>query len=301
MNTPRYSKALGVFFAVIAAIGFSGKAVLVKLAYLDGIDAISLLALRMLFSVPIFLLAAAWSNRRSTSHLNRKDWLLIIVLGILGYYLSSLFDFMGLAYISAGLERLILFLYPTMVLLLSALFFRRRIHAYQVVAIALCYSGILLAYLHEGALNSSNPALGAFLVFLGSLTYAGYLIGTGEMIHRIGAMRFTAYAMLVASIATLAQFALTHNALDLIDQTPRVYMLSVLMAVFSTILPVFLLSAGIKSIGAGNAAMIGSIGPIATIAMAAYFLGEPVTLFQILGSALVLIGVLWISVNARKG
>ncbi len=291
---------LGAGFALFAAIGFSGKAILVKLAYQSGVDAVTLLALRMVFSAPVFMAVALWS--RTQHHVNRierRDWAAIIGLGLLGYYISSLLDFSGLAYISAGLERLVLFLYPTMVVLLSAILFKRTISRHEYFALVLSYAGIALVFLHDVSTTQKGIALGALFVFGSTLTYSFYLIGAGQLITRIGAIRFTAYAMLVASAATLIQFALTHPA-STIHQPIRVYELSLAMAVFSTVLPVFMLSAGIRLIGSGHTSLIGSIGPVSTIFMAQYFLGEPVSMLQIIGSSLVLAGVLSVSVGAAN-
>lgn len=291
---------LGTGFALLAAVGFSGKAILVKLAYRDGVDAVTLLALRMLFSVPVFLAAALWSSTRD--HLNRierRDWGGIIGLGLLGYYLSSLLDFSGLAYISAGLERLVLFLYPTMVVVLSAMLFKRPIRRREVIALFLSYAGIALVFLHDFGTTPKGIVVGVMFVFGSTLTYSVYLIGAGQVIARVGAIRFTAYAMLIASVATLIQFLLTHPV-AMIHQPARVYELSLAMAVFSTVLPVFMLSAGIRLIGSGRTSLIGSIGPVSTIFMAQYFLGEPVSTLQISGSFLVLAGVLSVSDGSVK-
>lgn len=297
-STDRHA-LLGAGYAFIAAIGFSGKAILVKLAYRHGIDAVTLLTLRMAFSVPIFLAAALWSVSRGHARpVAARDWGAIVLLGLLGYYLSSLLDFMGLSYISAGLERLVLFLYPTMVVLLSALFYRRAVKRREWIALALGYSGIALVFLHDVGGAQKGIVLGTLLVFGSTLTYSTYLIGTGHIVARVGAVRFTAYAMLVASTATLLQFGLTHPLAGIRQPMP-VYQLSLAMAVFSTVLPVFLLSAAIRTIGSGHASLIGSVGPVSTIFMAAWFLGEPVSSLQIAGSALVLAGVL--SVSARAG
>ena len=300
ISSPTDRRALlGAGFAFFAAIGFSGKAILVKLAYRYGVDAVTLLALRMAFAVPIFLAAALWSGRRGQAKpVERRDWGAILLLGLAGYYLASLFDFMGLSYISAGLERLVLFLYPTMVVILSALLYRRAIRRHEWLALALSYAGIALVFLHDVGGPQQGVVLGTLLVFASTLTYSMYLIGTGHVVARVGAMRFTAYAMLVASGATLLQFGLSHP-LAAIRQPLPVYGLGLAMALFSTVLPVFMLSAGIRLIGSGHVSLIGSVGPVATIFMAAWFLGEPVSAMQIAGSALVLAGVL--SVGARAG
>lgn len=292
--------ALGILLAALAAIGFSAKAILVKLAYVDAVDPITLLALRMLFSAPFFLAVAVWRrNDDDAQPLAGKDYGAILVLGLVGYYLSSLFDFMGLQYISAGLERLILFLYPTLVVILSALFLQRPFGRREIGALALSYAGIALVLMHDLKLQGGDELmLGAALVFASTLTYASYLVGIGAVVARLGVMRLTAWAMLVASAATLLQFALTHPWSALVLPA-RVYGLAVAMAVFSTVLPVFMLSASIRLIGAGHTALVGSIGPVATIFMAYLFLGEPVSAQQIAGAALVLAGVLVISVWKR--
>lgn len=295
----RGDAAIGIAFALLAAIGFSSKAILVKLAYQSQVDAVTLLALRMLFSVPVFAGIAVWAAYRHATPLTRHDRLLVLALGLLGYYLSSLLDFLGLQYISAGLERLILFLYPTMTVILLALLHRKAISRKIKLALALSYAGIGLVFMHDASLQGEGVALGATLVFLSTLSYSLYLVGAGHAIQRIGTMRFTAYAMIVACIACVLHFVLTHP-LAALDLPPRVYGLSLAMAAFSTVLPVFMLSYAIRHIGSGNASLIGSIGPVSTIAMAYLFLGEHISPLQIVGSALVLTGVLIVSLNSRK-
>lgn len=289
----------GVVFALLAAIGFSGKAILIKLAYRHGVDAVTLLAVRMAFSVPFFIGIALWSAWKHAAPLNRHDRMLVLVLGLIGYYLSSLLDFLGLQYISAGLERLILFLYPTLTVVLSALIYKRAISRKTVAAIVLSYAGIMLVFLHDISVTHGGAVLlGALLVFGSTLSYSTYLVGAGHAIARIGASRFTAYAMVVACAASLLQFALTHP-LDALQLPQRVYELSAAMALFSTVLPVFLLSYAIRRIGCGHASLIGSIGPVSTIYMAYVFLGEGLAWLQIAGSLLVLVGVLIISVGGK--
>jgi len=283
---------IGYGMAVLAAVGFSAKAILVKLAYVEPVDAVTLLALRMLFSAPFFLLVAirhAW--QKNLSPLRGKDYLLLLLLGVSGYYLSSLFDFIGLQYISAGLERLILFLYPTFVVLLSALFLGKPFGRKEIIALLLSYSGIAAVFYDQLGIQSANLWLGAGFVFGSTLTYSFYLIGAGQAIARIGVSRFTAYAMLVACVATLLQFVLTHP-LQLLHTSMRVYQLSLLMAIFSTVLPVFMLSAAIRLIGSSHTSLVGSIGPVATLFMATVILDEHLTVLQIGGAALVMTGVL---------
>jgi drug/metabolite transporter (DMT)-like permease len=290
---------LGVVFALLAAIGFSAKAILVKLAYLDSVDAVTLLALRMVFSVPFFIGVAIWVKQNHAAPLNIHDRLLVLGLGLIGYYCSSLLDFLGLQYISAGLERLILFLYPTMTVILSALLYKLAIGRKVIAAMALCYAGIALVFLHDVGVKEGGVVLGASLVFGSTMSYSIYLVGAGHAIARIGAMRFTAYAMVVASAACLLQFFVM-RPLSALDLPLRVYELSIAMAIFSTVLPVFMLSFAIRRIGSGSASLIGTIGPVSTIYMAYLILGESISRLQIAGSSLVLVGVLIISLNSKK-
>lgn len=286
-------------FALVAAIGFSAKAILVKLAYIDSVDAITLLALRMAFSLPFFLVVAAKANRNKHSQaLTARDKLAVIGLGLIGYYLASYLDFLGLQYISAGLERLILFLYPTMVVIISALVFKHKIGRTAWFALLISYAGIALVFMHDMNVLQHDALSGSVLVFASALAYAVYLVGAGHTIARIGATRFTAYVMTVACIACLLQFAVTHSIAAL-NLPFRVYGLSIAMAVFSTVLPAFLLAAAMRRIGSVHTSMIGSIGPVSTILLAYVFLGERMSLEQITGSILVLAGVLMISLKQR--
>lgn len=293
-------KLAGVMFALVAAIGFSAKAVLVKLAYIEQVDPITLLALRMAFSLPFFLLAA-WVANRHQSHtpMTRSDWWAVTVFGFTGYYLASFLDFLGLQYISAGLERLILFLYPTMVVLISAIWFRQRIGRRIVLALVLSYLGIAFAYVHDMQIQAQGVLLGAALVFASALAYAIYLIGAGHTIARIGSTRFTAYAMTVACVAALLQFAVMNPLSDLTQPT-QVYALSLSMAIFSTVMPAFILAAAIRRIGSMRTSIIGSVGPVSTIYLAYVFLGEAVSMVQIVGSLLVLAGVLMIGLKKTE-
>lgn len=289
----------GVLFALVAAIGFSAKAVLVKLAYIEGVGPVTLLALRMAFSLPFFLLAAWVANRHQRHQaMTPRDWWAVVIFGFTGYYLASFLDFLGLQYISAGLERLILFLYPTMVVVISAIWFRHRISKRILAALVLSYLGIAFAYMHDMQVQEQGLLLGSALVFASALAYAIYLIGAGHTIARIGSTRFTAYAMTVACVAAFLQFLLTQPFSDL-EQSSRVYWLSMGMALFSTVLPAFILAAAIRRIGSMQTSVIGSIGPVSTIYLAYVFLGEAMSAMQIMGSLLVLAGVLMISLKKR--
>jgi drug/metabolite transporter (DMT)-like permease len=280
----------GLLLVIIAAVAFSAKAIFVKLAYRYGVDAVTLLMLRMAFALPFFLLIALREEMRAGIRLGRGQVATVIGLGLIGYYLASLFDFLGLQHISAGLERMILFAYPTLTVLLALLLFGHRPARHTPLALLLSYAGIALAVVHEVHLSEGGVALGTALVFASAVAYALYLAGSGHMIGQLGTARFTAHAMVVSSLAVIVQFLLTRN-IGLAVQPAPVYTLALAMAVVSTVLPAFLMSAGIRRIGAGPAAMAASVGPASTIVLAALFLGEPVTALQLAGLVLVLAGV----------
>jgi len=285
----------------VAAIAFSGKGVIIKLAYRYGVDAVTLLALRLLFSAPFFVLLGWWAARgKDVQPLSPRDRWMIVGLGLVGYYLASYFDFLGLQYVTAALERLLLFVHPTFVVLFSALLFARRITGRDVFAIAVSYLGIALAFGHDVATQPGNVVLGSFWVLMSALFYAAYLIGSGRIVHRVGTLRFATYAGLVSSVAVVAQFLMMRDAHLLVSQAMPVYWLSLLMAVVSTVLPIVLTMEGIRRVGASHASIVASVGPLATIALGAIFLGEPVTWYQIVGAALVLTGVLAISLAKAK-
>ncbi|MEE7625857.1 DMT family transporter [Methylobacter sp. Wu8] len=293
---------IGCLFVLLGALGFSAKAVLIKLAYAYShqLDAITLMVLRMAISLPFFLAVALWSANDSTQtndaqRLNRLDWLMIFGLGILGYYVASLLDFAGLQYISAGLERLILFLYPTFVVLFTAAIQRRAINRHQALALALSYAGMILVFVDNMAvMTSSGLLLGSSLILCSAIAFAFFLMGSGMMVKRIGSTRFTAYSMTVACLATGLHFVIQHGV-ELLNLPDSVYWLALIMAIFSTVLPAFLMNAGIRRIGAGSASIISSIGPIGTLALAFLLLGETLTIAQLAGTALVLIGVYVVS------
>lgn len=293
---------IGCLFVLLGALGFSAKAVLIKLAYgySHQLDAITLMVLRMAISLPFFLAAALWSANASTEaenaqRLNRQDWLMIFGLGLLGYYIASLLDFLGLQYISAGLERLIIFLYPTFVVLFSAAIQRRAINRHQALALVLSYAGMILVFVeNRAAMASSGLLLGSVLVLCSAIAFAFFLMGSGMMVKRIGSTRFTAYSMTVACLATGLHFVVQHGV-KVLNLPDSVYWLALIMAVFSTVLPAFLMNAGIRRIGAGSASIISSIGPIGTLALAFLLLGETLTSAQLAGTALVLIGVYVVS------
>ena len=285
---------LGIWLAVIASAGFSLKAILAKLAYPHGVDPVTLVALRMLLAAPVFVVVA-WREARRGAPLSARDWATVSVLGLFGYYGASMLDFYGLLYISAGLERLVLFTYPTLTLLIGWLAQGRRISRREIVASLLCYGGIALAVVHDIEVSgeAATIALGCALVFGSSLSFAIYLTGAAAPIRKLGATRFSALATLVSTVAVSLHFVAL-RPLDALAQPAPVLWLAVAMALFSTVLPVFLQSAAIRRMGAQTAALVGSTGPVITVFLAWWMLAEPVSALQIAGTVLVIAGVLWV-------
>jgi len=294
---------VGPLFAVAGVLGFSFKAILIKLAYAWApVDPVALLTLRMLYSAPFFVAIAWWSGRsKSAKPISMRDWRLLLALGFVGYYLSSLLDFLGLQYVSASLERLVLFLYPTIVLLLSALFLSQPVTRRAVGALVLSYTGIALAVWHDVRITGdpSSIALGSALVFGGALGYAIYLVAAGGIIARLGSSRFIAWAMLASAFFVLLQFALT-RPLSALRLPMSVQAITVAMAVFCTVLPTWMIAEAVRRIGASTSSLIGSLGPLFTIGFGALLLDEPVNLLQLIGVVLVLSGVVLVSRAPRS-
>jgi drug/metabolite transporter (DMT)-like permease len=302
-TTPARVSLVGPAFAVIGILGFSFKAILIKLAYeWAPIDPVTLLALRMIYSAPFFALMAWWASKSSnTEPMRRADWLALLWLGFIGYYLASLLDFMGLQYITASLERLVLFLYPTMVVLLSVALLRKRVGGRIWVALLLSYAGILLVFEHDLRFVSDAQGfwLGTALVFAGAFCYALYLIGAGPVITRLGSIRFIAWAMLTSAVFVIVQFLLT-RPLAALAAPASIQLLSLVMALFSTVLPTFLVAEAIKRIGANRTSLVGSLGPVFTIGLGWWILGEAVHWIQLLGAALVLSGVTLVTMKPAE-
>ncbi len=275
------------------SIAFSGKAIIVKLAYRYGVDAVTLIMYRMLFALPLFVLMAWWSGR-GRPPLTRRDWLGVVWLGFTGYYLASFLDFLGLQSITASLERLILYLNPTLVLLLGWALYGRRIAYRQMVAMAVSYGGVVLVFGHEVKLEGIDAALGALFVFLSAVSYAVYLTYSGEMVHRLGALRLAGLATSVACLLCIAQFALL-RPMAAAQVAPEVIWLSLLNATVCTALPVLMVMMAIERIGAGLTAQTGMIGPMSTILMGVVILDEPFNGWIIAGTVLVVGGVYWVS------
>ena len=290
VQTQQKNMQIGFLLATGAALGFSVKAIFVKLAYEYDVDAITMLMFRMMFALPFFVVIAWVEERKTTKRISRKDFISITLLGLVGYYLSSVLDFMGLMYISAGLERLILFLFPTMVVFISAVYLGKRIQKEAYIALALSYAGIVLAMVNDVQISGEHVVLGSVLVFIATITYSIFLVGSGEIIPKVGARRFAAYAMIISCVAVFIQFGFTRDLINF-DQPVAVYGYGFAMAIFSTVLPAFMLAAAMHRIGASKTSIVGGLGPVVTIGLAAIFLSEPLTLMQLLGAALVIAGV----------
>jgi len=293
---------VGPLCAIIGVLGFSFKAILVKLAYVHGfVDATSLLALRMIYSAPLFAVMAWWAGRQPGARpLEPRDWLALACLGFIGYYFSSLLDFVGLQYIGVSLERLILFIYPTIVVVLSALFLRRPITRRAIAALVLSYGGIALAFVHDVRVTGdrSGTLLGGALVFASAFTYATYIVGSTRFIARLGSLRFVAFAMLVSTSFIVVQFAFTRPLAALAAPAP-IHWISLAMALFSTVLPTWLMAEAIRRLGPNTASLIGSLGPVFTIGLGVLILDEQINALQMVGAALVLAGVALVTLKPR--
>lgn len=299
-TTSRRLLASGLLLAAVGAIAASGKAVIVKLAYRHGADATTLLALRMLVALPFFVAMGAWAARRAQP-LSRGDLWRVAVLGFSGYYLSSYLDFLGLQYISATLERLILYLSPTLVVLIALVVLRQRPTRLQVAALLVSYLGVLLAFGHDIQLEGRRTLIGSALVFASALSYAVYLFGSGQAVARIGAVRLTAYASTVACALCIGQYLLLQPLAALGQQPAPVYWLSLLNGTVCTVLPVLAIMVGVKRIGSSLAAQVSMLGPVSTIVLSVWLLDEPMGPWQSAGTVLVLLGVLLVGSGvARK-
>ena len=283
----------GLAIAIGGAVLFSTKAIVAKLLYRYQLDAVTVIAFRMLFSLPVFAAVAFW-KMRTEAPLSVADRWRLVGLGLIGYYVSSFLDFLGLQYITVGLERLILFLTPTFVLLITAIFLKRRISGWEWLALALSYCGIVLVFVHDLGGGAGDAVTGSLLVLASAIAYAIYLLGSGELVRRIGSLRLVSYAMCVSSAACIAQFFVLRPAALLI-QPAQVYGLSLVNGVFCTILPVFMTMVAVQRIGATTASQAGMIGPVSTLFLGALVLGEPITAVQLGGTGLVFAGIYLLS------
>lgn len=302
-RSARIDAWLGPAYAVLGVLGFSFKAILIKLAYAWApVDPVALLTLRMVYSAPFFIVMAWWAGRApAAAPIAARDWRLLVGLGFVGYYVSSLLDFLGLQYVTASLERLVLFLYPTIVVVLSALFLAQPVTRRAGAALALSYAGIALAVWHDVRITGdpSAIALGSALVFGGALGYAIYLVAAGGVIARLGSSRFIAWAMLASTVFIVIQFLATRPLSEL-ALPGSIHALAIAMALFCTVLPTWMIAESVRRIGASTASLVGSLGPVFTIGFGAMLLGEPVNLVQLVGVAFVLAGVMLVSRHAVK-
>jgi drug/metabolite transporter (DMT)-like permease len=284
----------GLLLALCGSIAFSGKAIIVKLAYRYGVDAVTLIMFRMLFAFPVFALMAWWASRGKAA-LAWRDWLGVLWLGFTGYYLASFLDFAGLAYISASLERLILYLNPTLVMLLGFVLYKRRVLARQLAGTAISYCGVVLVFGHEltlqGVSQRADTAWGALLIFLSAVSYAVYLVYSGEMVKRLGALRLVGLVSTVACVLCILQFVLLRPLSAAQAVSPEVIWLSLLNATLCTVAPVLMVMMAIERIGASMAAQTGMVGPMSTILMGVLILGEPFTAWVGAGTVLVIAGI----------
>lgn len=292
---------IGLLLAVAGVLAFSMRPVVIKAAYTFGVDAVTLILLRMVFSLPFFLGMAAWSGwRGGRARLSGRDWALTLGLGVLGYYVASFLDFLGLQYVSAGVGRLLLFLYPTVVVVLSALFLGKRIGVREVVSLAVSYAGVVLVVSSELVAGGGAAfGWGAALVFGSAVCYAVYLVVGSRVVERVGSLRFTAYAMTAASVCSIVQF-LALRPLSALRLPVEVYGLSAIMAVFCTVLPVFMTAEALRRVGANSVALVGALGPVSAAGLGYLALGEQVTWAQMGGALLVVLGVMVISLKDRR-
>ncbi len=283
----------GLAMALAGSVLFSAKAIVVKLLYRHQVDPMTVLALRMLFSLPFFIIIALYQMRGAQALAAADRWRLVL-LGLLGYYLSSYLDFIGLLYISAGLERLILFLTPSFVMLLSVFLLKKRVSKTEWLALLICYLGTVLVFIHDAQSGDRNVLLGGAFVLASAVFYGMYLLFSGELVQRVGTTRLVSYVMCVSGAAAVGQFLLLRPLALLVPSVP-VFWLSLVNAVLCTVLPVFLVMMGIARIGAPAASLAGMIGPVSTLFLAAVILQEPITAIQLAGTALVLAGIYLLS------
>jgi drug/metabolite transporter (DMT)-like permease len=295
-ESPHPHRLQGLLLAGVGAIAFSGKAIIVKLSYRYGVDAVTVLLYRMLFAFPLFISLLWWAGRGKPP-LTRRDWGLLSALGFSGYYLASFLDFWGLQYISANLERLILYLNPTIVLAVSALAFKLKVKPRQWIALAVSYLGVLVVFGHDISLEGDHVVFGSLLVLACAVSYSLYLIYSGQVVKRLGPLRITGAATSVACVLCIAQFFVLRSPAEM-AVAPEVLWLAALNATFCTFLPVVLIMIAIDRVGAPFVSQVGIIGPVSTIMLSMLFLGEPFTVWVAAGTTLVLFGV-WLLTRWR--
>jgi drug/metabolite transporter (DMT)-like permease len=298
-------RAWGLLLALGGVVGFGFRPVFVKLCYsVEAVSPVTLLFLRMLVSLPFFAAVAwwlGWKDAQSSAKraaLTPREWAAVAGLAFVGYYLASFLDFIGLQYVGAGVGRLILFMYPTIVVVISAVVLGKRITRRELIALAITYGGVALVFSGQLDKTSENFWLGALLVMLSAVTFSVYLVGSGEVVLRLGSIRFTAYATAAASVYCIVQF-LALRPLSALVLPSRVYLLALCMALFSTVMPVFMMAEALRRIGASRVAMISALGPVATVISGYLGLDERMSPVQSVGGLLVVVGVLIVAAQAR--
>ena len=289
---------LALFLTIIGAVMFSAKGLFIKFAYKYQVDSVTLLVIRMGISVPIYLMIGIYSERFNKERINRQQMLAIAAFGVVGYYLASYLDMQGLQYISVSLERVVLFLYPTFVLLLSVIVLKQAITMKEVIAILLAYCGIILIFSETIGNQLGDVVLGAVLVALSALAFAVFLLGSDRHIKIVGSVRFTAYAMSAAGSAVFLHYALSDRS-DLFEQHQQVYFWGSVLALISTIIPTFFMAYGMKVLGAKKVSLLGVIGPVSTMILGVIFLDDKLSSLQIVGSMVVVIAVTFIVISNK--
>ena len=297
------NQVVGVLFALGGAILFSAKAIFAKYLYaISDIDYSNTLVLRMGFALPFYIGFAIYQASQKKvykQNISKRDWSFVILLGLIGYYFASYLDLWGLKYISAGMERLILFAYPTITTILAAIVFKRKLNKNTILSIILTYIGISIAFWDKATINDFNDFWqGAILVFGSALTFSFFLIGSEKLIPKIGSMKFTSYTMIVSCLITIIHFGIQSEQ-DILGFTWQIYAIAIGIATISTVLPSFMMSYAIKNIGASNTAITSSVGPIWVLILAYFVLEESFSILQIAGTLVVIIGV-WLISKSKK-
>lgn len=299
MDTPEIiarRRAVGVMYVLFGTMLFAAKGIVIKLSYRYGITALPLLSLRMLFALPFYLGMAVWARRQNMPALTVKQHLSVAGLGLLSYYISSYFDLTGLQYISAGLERLVLYVYPTLVVVIMAVWQKRRIRAMEWAILSVSYIGMILVFVHDLRLAKDWHAtvFGGGMVLISTISFAFFVAFAGKVIPQVGSVRFTAYAMLAACTGVLLH-NITLGEVSLIGLPVPVYVLALILAFFCTVIPSLLMNEGIRRVGSAPAALLGVIGPVVTLFLGWGILHESVGVIQIIGAILVIGGVVMTS------
>lgn len=304
MNIPGVSstpyRTIGIACALAGVLAFSAKAVVAKLMYRHGIDAVTLMAMRMSIALPIFIGIGLWiAHRTKAPRISRREWVTMIAIGFTGYYAASFLDFIGLQYVTAGIGRLILFAYPTITVAISALFLKRRVTRAEVMALLITYAGVALVLSNAISGQQVNLPLGALLISGAAFFTAVFLVWSAESIRRVGSMRFTAYAMSIAALPSILQFPLL-RPMSALDLPLEAWGLALLLSVMCTVLPLFLTAEALKRVGANHVSLLGALGPVMTILISNVVLGESMMPLQWVGALLVMAGVALVTMRPSR-